>query len=284
MKKIIHGAAVLLMAAILMPSAVWASSYSVSYNTISNFSLIFSGGAGSLSPFTLSVDASVTDYGLDGGLSMTDAPAACLNCSYNNSFSAHGSGSEYAYGDAQIVSRNVLAGIGAASSIGEISAFDSTGLAGGSNTMLASFTVSGSPGSLSFNFQSDPYMNTASGDSANANQVMSISISQGLTKIFEWKPDGILGNVSGGTDTSDPFSLNSSISGNTSFNPSNGYFSAATNSLALGTYSLKITMANYVSASNAAVVPLPASVWLFGSGIVSLLTFSKRKVLMRKNS
>lgn len=258
-------------------TGAWASSYAVSYNTITGFTLAFGGGAGNLSPFTLSVDASITSYGLDGGLSMKDAPAACLNCSYSNSFASHGSATEYAYGDAQIVSRNVLAGIGAASSIGEVSAFNSAGLSGGSNTMVASFTVSGTPGTVNFGFLSSPYMNTTltpGGVSANANQLMSVSIYQGLTKVFEWKPDGTVGTVFGGTESADPFSLNSSITGNALFNPVSDSFAAATNSLSTGTYSLSITMANYVSAT---AVPVPAAVWLFGSGLLGLAGIARRK-------
>lgn len=286
MKKIIVqicGAA-LLGAVFGLPGSVWASSYAVSYNSISGFTLAFGGGAGNLSPFTLSVDASITNYGLDGGLSMMDAPAACVNCSYNNSFASHGSATEYAYGDAQIVSRQVLSGIGAANSIGEISAFNSAGLSGGSNTMLASFSVTGSPGSVSFGFLSSPYMNatlTSGGVSANANQRMSISIYQGLSKIFEWKPDGISGNAFGGNDSSDPFTLNSGLSMNGLFNPGNGNFSASTSSLATGTYTLKITMANYVDAT---AVPVPAAVWLFGSGLAPLLAFGRRKSFKSENT
>jgi len=256
----------------------------VSYNTISGFALSFAGGAGGLSPFTLSVDASVTDYGLDGNLSTKDAPAACLNCSYSNSFTSHGSGNEYAYGDAQIVSRQVLAGIGAANSIGEISAFNSTGLAGGSNTMLASFSVSGSPGTVSFDFLSSPYMKTSlttGGVNANANQVMSISIYQGLSKIFEWKPDGIAGNAFGGNDSFDPFTLNSGLTMSGLFNPGSDSFAATTNILSTGTYSLKITMANYVSAT---AVPVPAAAWLFGSGLIPLAAFGRRKSIKRGNT
>lgn len=281
MKKItVQMCGVALLAVVFgLPGSVWASSYAVSYNAISGFTLAFGGGAGNLSPFTLSVDASVTDYGLAGGLSMMDAPAACVNCSYNNSFTSHGSATEYAYGDAQIVSGQVLSGIGAANSIGEISAFNSTGLSGGSNTMLASFSVTGSPGSVSFGFLSSPYMNatlTSGGVSANANQLMSISIYQGLSKIFEWKPDGISGNAFGGNDSSDPFTLNSGLSMNGLFNPGSGSFAASTNSLATGTYTLKITMANYVDAT---AVPLPAAAWLFGSGLlwlVGLTRFGKK--------
>lgn len=274
----------LLAAAFGLPGSVWASSYAVSYNSISGFTLAFDGGAGDLSQFTLSVDASVTNYGLDGGLSLKDAPAACLNCSYSNSFTSHGSASEYAYGDAEIVSRQVLSGIGAANSIGEISAFNSTGRSGGSNTMLASFSVTDSPGSVSFGFLSSPYMNaslTSGGVSANTNQLMSISIYQGLTKIFDWKPDGIAGNAFGGNDSTDPFTLNSGLSMNGLFNPGSGSFAASTSSLATGTYTLKITMANYVDAT---AVPLPAAVWLFGSGLVPLLAIGRRKSFKREKT
>lgn len=271
----------LFMALLTSANAALASSYAVSYNTISGFALGFGGGAGKLSPFTLSVDASVTNYGLDGGLSMKDAPAACVpaSCTLNNSFTSHGYATEYAYGDAQIVSRNVLAGIGAANSIGEISAFNSMGLAGGSNTMLASFSVVGS-GTVNFSFSAAPYMNTlltSGGTSANAHQLMYISVSQGSTKFFEWKPDGVLGNALGGTESSDPFSLNSAAAGNATFNPGSGNFAAGTSTLSAGTYDLKITMANYVDAAATTVVPVPAAVWLFASGLAAFIPFRRRR-------
>ena len=282
MKNIMRAGAVFMLAtAALSPTGAWATSYAVSYDTISGFTLTFGGGAGNLSPFTLSVDASVTSYGLDGGISLKDAPAACVpaSCTYNNSFMSHGSGTEYAYGDAQIVSRQVLAGIGAASSIGEISAFNSNGLAGGSNTMLATFTVAGS-GTASFSFDALPYMNTAlmpGGVNADAHQLMYISISKGSTKVFEWAPDGALGSAFGGAESSDPFSLNSAVTGNALFNPGSGSFAAITNSLSSGTYDLKISMANYVSATSATVVPVPAAMWLLGSGLVPLWAIGRRK-------
>lgn len=268
-----------LCAALMAPlGQVFASSYAVSYDTISNFTLTFGGGASGLSPFTLSVDASVTSYGLAGSASIKDAKAACLNCSYSNSFMSHGSATEYAYGDALIVSRNVLGGIGQASSIGEISAFNSFGLSGGSNTMVASFSVVGS-GTASFSFSAVPYMNThltSGGVSTNAYQLMYISISQGGTKVFEWKPDGILGNAFGGTESLDAFSLNSSQTANATFNPGSGNFAAATNSLSTGTYTLKISMANYVDAA-AVVAPVPAAAWLFVSGLAAFMPFLRRR-------
>lgn len=270
----------MLVVSACLPVSALASAYTVSYNTISGFTLGFGGGAGSLSPFTFSVDAALTDYGVGAGLSMRDAPAACLNCNYNNSFMPHGSATEYAYGDARIGNANVQGGVGAAKSIGEVSAFNSSGLAFGSNTMLASFTVSGTPGTVTFSFLSAPYMNTMltpGGVNATANQLMSISISQGSTKVFEWKPDGTLGTTFGGTESADPFTLNSSLSGNTLFDPGSGSFAAATDNLSLGTYSLKITMANYISADSMAAVPVPAAVWLFGSGLLGLIGIARRK-------
>jgi hypothetical protein len=280
-KLAMRSATLLILAAgIGPPVSAWASSYAVSYDTISGFTLAFGGGAGNLSPFTFSVDAALTNYGVDAGLAMMDAPAACVNCSYNNSFVSHGSATQYAYGDARIANSNVQGGVGAARSIGEVSAFNSAGSAFGSNTMTASFVVSGTPGTASFSFLSTPYMNTAllpGGVSASANQLMSISINHGLTNIFEWKPDGIVGNAFGGTESFDPFTLNSSLAGNALFNPGSGSFAAVTNSLSTGTYTLKITMANYVSATSATVVPIPAAVWLFGSGLLGLVGVVRRK-------
>lgn len=282
MKMFVMRASALLILAtgICSPSGVWASAYAVSYDTISGFTLAFGGGAGNLSPFTFSVDAALTNYGVDAGLGIMDAPAACVNCAYNNSFVAHGSATEYAYGDARIANSNVQGGVGAARSIGEVSAFNSAGLAFGSNTMTASFVVSGTPGTASFSFLSSPYMNTTllpGGMSANANQLMSISINHGSTKVFEWKPDGILGDAFGGTETFDPFTLNSGLTGNTLFKPGSGSFAAVTNSLSTGTYTLKITMANYVSATSATVVPIPAAAWLLGSALVPLWAIGRRK-------
>lgn len=275
-----NGAMLILVLGAGLPGGAWASSYAVSYNTISGFSLAFGGGAGNLTPFTFSVDAALTTYGVDAGLSVMDAPAACVNCSYNNDFASHGTATEYAYGDAMIANSNVQNGVGAASSIGEVSAFNSAGAAYGSNTMVASFSVGTTPGSLSFGFLSSPYMSvalTSGGESANANQLMSISIFHGLSKVFEWKPDGISGNAFGGNDSADPFTLNSSLMANSLFNPGSGNFAAITNSLSTGTYTMKITMANYVSATSTAVVPLPAAAWLFGSGLLALVGLAKRK-------
>lgn len=282
MKKSVKqaGALLVLVASAGLPGGAWASSYAVSYNTISGFNLSFGGGAGSLTPFTFSVDAALTTYGVDAGLGMMDAPAACVNCSYNNDFTSHGNATEFAYGDAKIANANVQGGLGAASSIGEASAFNSAGLAVGSNTMTAGFTVSGTPGSVSFAFLSSPYMSTmlaSGGVSANANQLMFVSIYKGSTNVFSWQPDGILGNAFGGTESADPFTLNSSLTANALFNPGSGSFAAATNSLSTGNYTLKITMANYVNATSATVVPLPAAAWLFGSGLLGLVGVVRRK-------
>ncbi len=275
------GALLLLVTSAGLPGGAWASSYAVSYNTISSFTLGFGGGAGGLTPFTFSVDAALTTYGADAGVSMMDAPAACVNCSYNNSFTSHGVATEYGYGDALITNANVQGGGGgAASSIGEVSAFNSAGLAVGSNTMTATFTVSATPGTVSFGFLSSPYMSTmlaSGGVSANANQLMSVSIYKGSTNVFSWQPDGILGNVFGGTESADPFTLNSSLTANALFAPGSGSFAAATNSLSTGTYILKITMANYVNATSATVVPLPAAAWLFGSGLLGLVGLARSR-------
>lgn len=250
-----------------------ASTYAVSYNTISNFGLTFS-GPGTLYPFTFSTSVAAQGVLSDTNFGTNDAPAACVGtfCSaFNNSFAAHGSGSDYAYGDALIGSGNVLAGTGSASSIGEISA-GPAGFASGSNSMVASFLLS-APGTVSFAFNALPYMQVAG--AGNAFTTMTIAISDALGhQVFSWAPDGVTGSgITGGTETSDSHNLNFGIASGVTYNPSAGSFAATTGSLAGGAYTLNISMTNQVTA-----VPEPET-WamlLVGVGLVALR--ARRKV------
>ncbi len=153
----------MLAAALILAGAsglAQASSYAVSYDTISNFKVSFTGGAaGSLSGFTFSTDVAAqgSQFAANGGT--TNAAAACVGafCSaFNNSYNAHGAGGDYAYGDAVISNTNMLAGTASASSIGEITA-GPAGFANGSNNMAGSLFVT-TPGTVSFSFNALPYM------------------------------------------------------------------------------------------------------------------------------
>lgn len=263
-----------------------ASSYAVSTNSITNFLLTMPSGS-TFGGFTFSGDIAVSLGDLTGGqadIDKQDADAACVGsycAGLNNSFVSHGLSPYpgYAYSDAQISSKNVLAGTGAASSIGEATSYDGLAGATGANTMIASFALVSS-GSLNFSFLSTPYMNTQLGTGglfASGNADMSITIWQGLTKMFEWTPDGLSGGILNGTENSDPFSLNNGVSGNASYSPGMGSFSASTAALVAGTYTMKIHMGNEAHVASVAVVPVPAALPLFGSGAIALAALARRR-------
>lgn len=257
-----------------------AVSYSVSTNTITNFGLVFSGGAGNLMPFTFSTNVAAQGAGSSANFNPTDAPAACVGafCGlFNNSFAAHGANGDYAYGDAQISSSNVQGNVGAASTIGEISAASQAGFANGANSMTAFFSVTGAPGSVAFSFNATPYMQLI--DNGTAFTSMSITITNGAgAQVFNWAPNGALGSgISGGTESSDAVNLNLGLGPNSTYNPGLGGFSAATNSLATGQYTLNISMSNQVSA-----LPVPeADTWamlLAGLGLIAFKAAKRRAI------
>lgn len=273
-------------AGLLVTGVSSASSYAVSTNSITNFLLGMPSGS-TFGGFTFSGDIAVSLGDLAGGdanINKQDADAACVGAycaGFNNSFMSHGISPYpgYAYGDAQIGNQNVLAGTGAASSIGEATTYDGLAVAAGANTMIASFSLT-SAGSLNFSFLSTPYMQTQLGTgalSASGTTDMNITIWQGLTKKFEWAPDGLSGGILNGTEGSDPFSLNLGINGNNTYSPGAGSFSASTIALAAGTYTMKIHMANEAHAGSVAVVPVPAALPLFGSGVIALAALARRR-------
>jgi len=271
-----------------------AASYAVSYDKVTNFGITPTGGTASFTAFTVSSDSAYLGGSGTASGNPADAAASCINCSYSNSFTSHGVGSPpgYSYGDAQILSTlpsilsNVLAGTGAASSIGEAGVFSDLAMASGSNTMSGTFTVSGLPTVLSFGFMANPYLLTSvtssGADSALAKMGMQISIYQGSTKIFDWTPDGQAGGIFGGAEAADPFSLQTLLGNDASFTPGSGNFSASTLGLIAGTYKITIKMLNEVDVTDttgAASVPVPAALPLLGSGLLGLFGWARRRTL-----
>jgi len=280
---------IVMAAGLVSTGASWASSYAVSTNSITGFDLNLPLGS-TFQGLTFSGDIAVALGDLTGGdvnIAAQDAAAACVGAycaGFNNSFGFHGASlyPGYAYGDALIGNSNVLGGTGTASSIGEATAFNGIAGAAGANTMIASFTL-GSAGTLSFSFLSDLYMNTQLGSGglfAKSDSGMNISIWSGTiltgltTQVFEWKPDGAAGGILNGSETSDPFSLNHNIAGNLTYDPLADTFSAMTNVLAGGTYTMKIRMDNSAAVS---AVPVPAALPLFGSGLLALMALVRRR-------
>ncbi len=124
---------------------------------------------------------------------------------------------------------------------------------------------------------------SGTGLSNAANMFFNISLTNGGGEVFSWSRggvddgiDGVKGTV-GGTEYSDPFTLNYGITGNTIFDPVAGFFSAEINNLPGGSYTLNIKMENQVN--GAAVVPVPAAVWLFGSGLLGLIGVARKKAV-----
>lgn len=116
-RELIVGVAV--GASMLISSGSYAATYSVSSNAISNFGVSFTNMPFfSAFPFNGNT-AAVNGYSQSYGGVMNAAPS-CVSCSYADSFVAHGPNSSYyAYGDSQILSDVVLAGLGSAKAMGE---------------------------------------------------------------------------------------------------------------------------------------------------------------------
>lgn len=261
-------------------STAFAAPYALSVNKITQFQMSFNGSA-NFDGFTFSNDSAASENDGTGSTNSMDAPAACIgDCAgWDNEFSAHTNSNEFSYGDALISDADVLNGDGAASTIGEVNVLDGTGFASGSNTMTSSqFSIDTAGTSIDFSFQSDPLLNTVLG--SNGQTAASLNFSITLTdsndqKVFEWLPDGDVGSgIDGGTESSDPFSLNTGIAGTSTYDPSQNQFAAVTGGLAKGDYNLNISMGSQV---NAAVVPVPAAVWLFGSGLLGLVGVARRR-------
>ena len=74
--------------------------YATSSTNITNLGLTLSGSA-SYSGFSISTSSAALSASSIGGADALDAPAACLNCGYVNSFTPHGTAvAPYTYGDA----------------------------------------------------------------------------------------------------------------------------------------------------------------------------------------
>lgn len=278
------GMAVLAASIMAASVPVFASSYAVSLNQITNFSLWSTGGSISLPSFTFSNDAAALDTVGASHVDAMDAAGACVGSacsSWQNQFSSHsGVTTAFSYGDAQILSLPTLTGgLGAASAIGETRATSGLGYGTGGNTMMASFYVSTTGTQLHFDFDANLIMQTilGAGDlGATASSSMQITIYGPSGYQFSWAPNGLVTAMTGGTEVSDPFSLNQGIAGTSSFSAASSSpgFHAMTAGLATGSYSMNITM---TQTANVSAVPIPAAAWLFGSGLVGLVAVARRR-------
>lgn len=237
-----------------------------------------------------------------------------------NNFSQQGQGAaSYSRGDAQIISSQIPpfpAGATSTHAVNAAEAFlfetgnaDASGR-NGSNTGLRVNLVVGAPGAtILFNFQAAPFMQVyldalaGPGSSSSANMSVSFTITNalGLT-VFNWSPDGAVGSgITGGTELADAADLNLSYSANTltsgnllTYDPlgcgapngtgtgssCGGTYTALTNNLAAGNYTLTL---NTINSADLAIFPTvqlvsePGTLALLGLGLTGLCLAGRQR-------
>lgn len=112
--------------------------------------------------------------------------------------------------------------------------------------------------------------------------------------MFNWAPDGAIGSVLGGTEHTDAFTLNTSLTALTGnagpllYDPLNctagsiagGCFNATTDPLAVGRYSLNMSMRENVNLRSAvAPLPEPATYAMLLAGLGVLGFAGRRKIV-----
>ena len=267
-KSLLSSAVMGLTLSVMCNSAL-AASIALSTTYISNFSM--TAGGVDLTGFTYSNDSAATEGGGTGAVDTLDAPAACLgDCAgWENQFYAHDPyTTEFSYGDALIELADIQSGNGAASSIGEVMVTDGIAHASGSNVLTSISLIIKESVVLDFSLDAITLMETnvsGTGVSSAANTFFNITLTDNLGgTVFSWAPDQLNHGITGNTT----YSFDSTASG---VRP----LSADTGSLTAGDYTLNIKMENQVN--GAAVVPVPAAVWLFGSGLIGLIGLARRK-------
>lgn len=258
--------------------------YAVSSLGVNNLGITFSGPATS-SGFTIATDSAALGGAGIGSANSLDATASCLGCGYTNAFSAHGqSVTPYSYGDA-LITGSILNGTAAASDIAETSVGAGSGSATAGSSFRRFISLANNGTQISFNFNADPLLTALlvpGGVAGAANMSFSMTLTD-MTghSIFSWTPDGILGDVVGGTEISDPFNLNLGLSVMnpelSMYDPVAGRFSAVSAPLARGSYQLSISMFNSAFVEGG-TVPEPGVLQLLASGLAGLLFSHRRKI------
>ena len=171
------------------------------------------------------------------------------------------------------------------------------GNADGTNRSSTLLTVGTCPGgcSLSFRFEADPYILASVDALASADSSASGTLDFGITLtrlgagggiVFSWKPNGAAGGIIGGTEFLDPESLNltqTAFAGETTTHSPPygalgfGSYSAMTDLLAPGKYTLALSMNEKTDVLRAPAVPEPETYALMLAGLGAMGFVARRR-------
>lgn len=277
-----------------------ASAYAMSYNDVTN--LVITPTAGVVFPPGNSTNNSSAVACLPNGNCQNHGGAGFLNAPFahigaggyvENAYLAvnrETSPTSFALADASIDSRqfagdpftrarNMAEGLLRENNTANATAGNS------SATLLTSTFISTGNGSISFSFDADPFVRAyliAATSGSQAEGILALNfniVSSTGAVVFNWAPDGVAGGILGGVEGSDPFTLNTSVTalpgnpGPLVYDPTGcapgGCFTATTNALAAGVYTLNLSMRETVNLQ-LVQIPEPGSILLLGIGLAAL--------------
>jgi hypothetical protein len=309
---------------------VYADAYAISYDNIFNGTVIENNPANFL--FGPATSTSADGASLNGtgpsnsdvkiSPALADAPIAIAPGSAvapaENSYTAVGStGTNYAYGDARVVSVQT-GGIPPATTIQAVNIAEGNVVGNnfaesrGNNSSATFFNVTLSvlsPDFITFDFDAAPYMEVILGPEAllgsKAEAILGMSIvitNLAGVEVFNWAPNGQVNNADitgtvGGTEVLDDFTLNTTltqlITGTQVYDPTGagapvgnlspvafGNFTAQTGVLAAGDYNLTLQASERESLIIASqVIPEPGTIILMGAGLIGLGLAARRRLM-----
>ncbi|MGK5079350.1 EDSAP-1 family PEP-CTERM protein [Janthinobacterium sp. HLX7-2] len=319
--KLVPAAAALAM--LCAAGSAQAGAYGYSYNNIFGLVIAVPTGQITVANSTTISRSTATLNGvsvIQGGAGSLDAPRANVGAvtKGQNDFTQQGPLGDYSRGDAQIVSTQFPAfpagststqavNVAEAHLDGPSGTADASGRNGSTTGFSVDFIVGSPTATLSFDFLASPFMQvflqstvgTASSATANLVVTFTITNATGAT-VFNWTPDGVVNSgISGGTESVDDASLNTSLATNFltrgnlfTYDPSGcgtpagtgvgtacgSDFSAVSNTLAAGNYTLTLNAVESVDLVKQAAAPEPGTLALLGLGLAGLGYASRRKV------
>lgn len=307
--KLLALSASVLMCSLGVSGNVQADAYAISYTNIFNGTLTPDplGSAQFFFPNTTTsqTSANLTGFASINNIHPTDAPNAALGVAIvENTFVPLGqiAPPNYSWADSQIVSQQTDAAGStlqavtiAEGNIDPIGVGSGLGRNASDTSFSIPFLVEG-PTTLTFDFDAAPYMFVFLDalaevpSTARAEITVNINIVDNTgNTVFNWSPNGLNDSPFGGVELSDPFSLNRSIArnfgnpGSTTFDPASngtptgnlspaswGNFTALTNPLGDGLYTLTLQMRGNIDVTRQQEIPAPATLALIGLGMLGM--------------